>query len=102
MPTAETPLLLLRVAATWPLPGLGLLALPDGPTPYLAACALHTALAIEARRPDGTCHSGQATVEEVSRSADAASPTRGLLLDLGLTRELPVGTTIELVGPLPA
>ena len=91
-------ILLLRVAQTWPLPGLGLLALPDGPTPYLVACALHTALAIEVRRPDGTGDSGQATVEEVSRSSDADGPTRGLLLDLGLARELPVGTTIWLVG----
>ena len=48
--------MLLRVVASRPLPGLGLLALPDGPTPYLAACGLHTALAIEAHLPDGTCH----------------------------------------------
>lgn len=93
------PLLLLRVAAAWPLPGLGLLALPDGPTPYLAACRLHTALAVEVRWPDGTCHTGQATVEEVSRPTDAAGPNSGLLLDLGPTRELPVGTTIWLARP---
>ena len=93
------PLLLLRVAAAWPLPGLGLLALPDGPTPYLAACRLHMALAVEVRWPDGTCHTGQATVEEVSRPTDAAGPNSGLLLDLGPTRELPVGTTIWLARP---
>ena len=94
------PLLLLRVATAWPLPGLGLLALPDGPTPYLAACALHTALAVEARLPDGTRHAGQATVEEISRAPDAAGPasTSSLLLDLGFARELPAGTTIWLVG----
>jgi hypothetical protein len=91
----ETSTLLLRVAAVWPLPGLGLLALPDGPTPYLAACPLHTALAVEIRLPDGGRHSSLATVEEVSHAA-AAGPTSGLLLDLGLVRELPAGTTVWL------
>ena len=89
--TPETPLLLLRVAAAWPLPGLGLLVLPDGPTPYLTACDLHTALAIEAHLPDGTRRSGSATVEEVSRPE---ATMRSLLLDLELSRELPVGTAI--------
>ena len=98
--TTEPAHLLLRVATAWPLPGLGLLVLPAGPTPYLAACPLHTALAVEACLPDGTRVSGVATVEEVSRPADAA-PTSGLLLDLGPTRELPGGTTIWLVGPAP-
>ena len=88
--------LLLRVAAAWPLPGLGLLVLPEGPTPYLAACALHTALAIEAHRPDGTHQSGVATVEEVSRPE---ATVRGLLLDLGPDWELPVGTGIWLAQP---
>ena len=98
MTPSQIPLLLLRVAAAWPLPGLGLLALPDGPTPYLAVCALHTALPVEIHLPDGTRHPGQATVEEVSRSTDVAGPSRSLLLDLGFARELPVGTTIWLVG----
>lgn len=93
--TPETPLLLLRVAAAWPLPGLGLLVLPDGPTPYLAACDLHTALAIEAHLPDGTRRSGSATVEEVSRPE---ATMRSLLLDLELSRELPVGTAIWRAG----
>lgn len=96
----ETSTLLLRVATAWPLPGLGLLALPDGPTPYLAACPLHTALAVEVRLPDGSRHPGLATVEEVSHAA-AAGPTNGLLLDLALARELPAGTTIWLVGQAP-
>ena len=95
------PVLLLRVAAAWPLPGLGLLVLPDGPTPYLAACSLHVALAIEAHLPDGTRHSGLATVEEVSRPTDATGPASGLLLDLGPIQQLPVGSTIWLVGPGP-
>ena len=93
------PLLLLRVAATWPLPGLGLLALPDGPTAYLNACDLHTTLAIEAHLPDGTHHSGVATVEEVARPE---ATVRGLLLNLGPSRKLPAGTAIWLAGPAPA
>ena len=52
--TTEPAHLLLRVATAWPLPGLGLLVLPAGPTPYLAAYPLHTALAVEACLPDGT------------------------------------------------
>ncbi|MET4075680.1 hypothetical protein [Hymenobacter sp. UYCo722] len=93
------PVLLLRVAAAWPLPGLGLLVLPDGPTPYLAACDLHTALAVEAHLPDGTRHPGLATVEEVARPE---TTVLSLLLDLSPARELPVGTIIWLAGPAPA
>ncbi|GAB3854034.1 hypothetical protein GCM10028822_23500 [Hymenobacter terrigena] len=90
--------LLLRVATTWPLPGLGLLALPDGLTPLLLPYALHTALAITALLPDGTHQSGTATVEEVSRPDDAAGPVRGLLLDMSTTSPLPPGTEIWLTG----
>lgn len=90
------PILLLRVAATWPLPGLGLLALPDGPTPYLAACALHSAHAVVLELPGGSRQPGLATVEEVVRPDDSTGPQRGLLLDLGTTRELPIGTSIWL------
>ena len=98
---AETPLLLLCVAATWALPGLGLLALPDGPTPHLTSYDLHTALAVEARLPNGTCHVGTATVEEVSRADDTDGPARGLLLDFGAVQQFPMGTTIWLVGLAP-
>ena len=93
-----TPILLLRVSAAWPLPGLGLLALADGPTPYLAGLPLHTALAVEVCLPDGTCHPGHATVEEVSRPDDSTGPTRGLLLDLGAVREISAGTGIWLAN----
>jgi len=96
----EDSLCLLRVAAAWPLPGLGLLVLPDGPTPYLAACALHAALAVAVQLPNGTYRAGPATVEEVSW-ADDASPTRGLLLDLVGLRDLPGGTSIWLAGLVP-
>ena len=90
------PTLLLRVAAAWPVPGLGLLALADGPTPYLAGLPLHTALAVEVHLSDGTRHSGHATVEEVSRPDDSPGPARGLLLDLGSIRELAGGTGVWL------
>ena len=93
------PVLLLRVAQAWPLPGLGLLVLPAGPTPCLAACGLHAALAVAAHLPDGTRHAGTASVEEVSRPDDVAAPTRGLLLDLGPARYLPPDTEIWLTDP---
>ncbi len=95
--TAETPLLLLRVAAAWPLPGLGLLALPDGPTPRLLPYALHTALAVSAVRPDGTRQPATATVEEVNRP-EAHGPVRGLLLDLDSGSALPAATEIWLAA----
>ena len=92
MPAPAT--LLLRVARAWPLPGLGLLALPDGPAPALAAYAVHTALAVEAALPGGTRLAAVATVEELARP-ETPAPTRGLLLDLEAV-ELPAGTEIWL------
>ena len=95
------PILLLRVAAAWPLPGLGLLVLPAQPTPALAAYALHTVLAVEVRLPDGTALQGRATVEEITRPATTAEPAqRALLLDLDGAVALPPGTEIRLVEPL--
>ncbi|GAB2853102.1 hypothetical protein [Hymenobacter ruber] len=88
--------LLLRIAATWPLPGLGLLALPDGPTPLLLPHALHTALAVVAILPDGSRQPGTATVEEVSRPDAAPGPVRGLLLNMETASPLPPGTEIWL------
>ncbi|MDQ2793483.1 MAG: hypothetical protein M3Y12_05685, partial [Bacteroidota bacterium] len=69
--------------------------------PNLAACALHPALAVEARLPHGPTHAGAATVEEVSRPDDVAGPARGLLLDLGPIAQLPAGTTIWRMMPEP-
>ncbi|MBD2723002.1 hypothetical protein [Hymenobacter armeniacus] len=89
------PGLLLRVAAAWPLPGLGLLLLPQGPAPALAPYALHTALAVEARLPDGARHAAVATVEEMTRPETPNAPTRGLLLDVGAAT-LPAGTEVWL------
>jgi len=84
--------MLLRISAVWPLPGLGLLALPEGPTPYLANLALHTALAISVAIPQDTIYAGIATVEEITRGDETV---RGLLLQLpdGLP-PLPAGTEI--------
>lgn len=99
MTTPLTPVLLLRVAATWPLPGLGLLALPDAPTPYLMAQNLHNILTVKILYIDNTSRNAFATVEEVSRPDDSTPPTRCLLLDLETTRELPAGTSIWLAAP---
>lgn len=88
----EPPLaLLLRVAEAWPIPGLGLLALPAGPDAPLRAHALHAALAVEARPPSGPAVAGTATVEEV---AHAGRTTYGLLLEFAGPADLPVGTEI--------
>ena len=92
--------LLLRVAAAWPLPGLGLLALPEGPAPALAAYELHTALAIAAVLPGGARHPGGATVEEISRPEKPA-PIRGLLLHFEVPVEVSAGTEIWLAEPDP-
>jgi hypothetical protein len=90
----------MHVAAAWPLPGLGLLLLPEGSTPYLTDQPLHTPLAVEVSLPDGSRYQGFATVEEVHHAA-AAGPASGLLLDLGPTREVPVGSIIWLAGSAP-
>ena len=90
------PPLLLRVAATWSLPGLGLLALPQEPAAPLAAYALHAALLVEAVLPDGTRHAARATVEEITRPEESTASMRGLLLDFAGLLSLPLGTTIWL------
>lgn len=88
---SDSPTLLLRVAAAWALPGLGLLALPAGPDDALRAHALHTVLPIEARLPGGPTAAGTATVEEIDR---AGATSYGLLLDLGPLAKVPPGTEI--------
>jgi hypothetical protein len=89
------PTLLLRVATAWPLPGLGLLALPAGPTPHLQSYALHTALAVVAIGPDGERQIGTATVEEITQPHETA-PVRGLLLEFATAASLLPGTEIFL------
>ena len=90
------PPLLLCVAATWSLPGLGLLALPQEPAAPLAAYALHVALLVEAVLPDGTRHAARATVEEITRPEESTASMRGLLLDFAGPLSPPLGTTIWL------
>lgn len=85
--------LLLRVASALPVPGMGLLALPDGPTPQLEHYALHTTLAVEATGPDGFRQAATATVEEIT---NAGTPKRGLLLDFANPVALPNGAEIWL------
>jgi len=85
--------LLLRVQAAWPLPGLGLLVLPAGPTPALAGYALHTALIVRLDLPNEQVVA-TATVEEVSH--DAASVQTLLLHDFAQTA-VPDGTAVWLV-----
>ena len=85
------PVLLLRVAAAWLVPGLGLLALPAGPGGPLGALPLHMALAVEARLPGEAAVAGTATVEEVER---AGHTVYGLLLAFAGPVDLPQGTEI--------
>ncbi len=86
------PVLLLRVGAAWPVPGLGLLALPAGPGGPLGALPLHTALAVEARLAGGAAVAGTATVEEIERAGHTA--VYGLLLAFAGPVALPPGTEI--------
>ncbi|MBF9222917.1 hypothetical protein [Hymenobacter ruricola] len=98
-PTPNTPApRLLHVAAAWPLPGLGLLVLPAGPAPALAAYALHTALAVEVVLPDGTRHPAVATVEEITRPETPATAEQGLLLDIDAAVAAGAGAEIWLTG----
>lgn len=86
-------MLLLRVEKVWPLPGLGLLVLPAGPTPALADYALHTALSVRLELPDGQAIA-TATVEEVSHDS---APMQALLLHDVAQMAVPPGTAIWLV-----
>ncbi|TPG62943.1 hypothetical protein [Hymenobacter nivis] len=94
---SDSPTFLLRVAAAWTVPGLGLLALPAGPDAALRAHALHTSLPIEARLPGGPRAAGTATVEEIEREG---ATSYGLLIDLGALATVPPGTEIwHVPGP---
>jgi hypothetical protein len=97
MPASDS--LLLRVAAAWPLPGLGVLVVPTGATPRLACYPLHTALTVAAAT-EGTRVPAAATVEEIVREGNVA---RGLLLDFGSANipPLPPGTSIWLLKDAP-
>lgn len=91
--------LLLRAAATWPLPGLGVLVLPTGPTPHLAGYPLHAALSVEVAPPSAARYTATATVEEITRDDAPDGPTRALMLDITEAEHLPPGTEIWLTAP---
>ena len=93
-------LLLLRAAATWPLPGLGVLLLPARPTPHLASYPLHTALSVEVAPPGAARYAATATVEEITLDDAPDGPTRALLLDITEAEFLPPGTEIWLTAPV--
>jgi hypothetical protein len=79
------------------VPGLGVLALPGTPPPgWLAATALHTALALHLHRPGQPPLALCATIEEVSHAPQP--PTRALLLDADPGGELLPGAWLSLEG----
>ena len=90
---------LLRAAATWSLPGLGVLVLPAGPTPHLAGYPLHTALQVEVAPPGAARYTATATVEETTHGSGFGGPTRALLLNITGAERLPPGTNIWLAAP---
>lgn len=69
-----TPELLLIVAESYRLTGLGLLAIGRQPTPLLREFALHTKLEVNLLFPDGRQQSVPASVEEMSRPLEPAGP----------------------------
>lgn len=97
-----TPQLLLIVAESYRLTGLGLLAVAHPPEPLLREFALHTRLAVRLQFPDGRQQLVTASVEEMARPVGAARPDTGpndttnavLLLESEEVADLPPGTEI--------
>lgn len=83
---------LLEVAASWPLPGLGVLLLPASETPAgpLAAYELHTVLRVQLVLPTGEREEALASVEEVAHSGIV----RALLLTHESAVAVPPGTQV--------
>ncbi len=101
MPTHES-LATLVVAASFRVPGLGVLAVPAaGPAAAsLAAYALHTALAVSLVDESQPPLALTGTVEELTH--DGQPPRRALLLDFDPGGPLPVGARLRLKAELPA
>ncbi|SMB99392.1 hypothetical protein SAMN00120144_0171 [Hymenobacter roseosalivarius DSM 11622] len=89
-----TPQLLLVVAESYHLTGLGLLAIARRSEPLLRQFALHTKLEVRLVFPNGHQQLVPASVEEISRPADSASPDAVLLLESEVVTDLPPGTEI--------
>jgi hypothetical protein len=95
--------LLLIVAESYRLTGLGVLAIGAPSEPALQHFALHTKLEVRLQFPDG---GGQqmvvASVEEMTRAAEsagsAATTAPVLLLESELIADLPPGTEIWWLG----
>ncbi len=82
------------LAASFRVPGLGLLVLPTAPAPaWLAAPPLHTALLLRLHCPGRPPLPLPATIEELAR--DDQPPTRALLLDADPGGPLLAGAWLE-------
>lgn len=94
------PQLLLIVAESYWLTGLGILAIARQSEPPLRAFALHTKLAVSLTFPDGHQQTVPASVEEISRPVEAPGEAPAthtdavLLLESELVMDLPPGTAI--------
>lgn len=83
------------IAASFMLPGLGMLVLATSPPPaWLADYPLHTALSIALLAEGVPPISLTGTVEELSRDDQPAQ--RALLLDFAPDGALPLGTCLQL------
>lgn len=83
--------LLLTVAHSFRVPGLGIVALPAEAAPRLLPLDLHTPLAVTVVFPDDHLESVTATVEEVEH---LGITRRGLLLEFETPTSLPPGTRV--------
>lgn len=91
MPDLSAPFI---VEASFRLPGLGLLVVPALPAPsWLADYDLHTALTITLPTSEQHSEPIVGTVEEIAQADQLER--RALLLDLGATILLPVGTYLQ-------
>lgn len=94
------PLVTLVLETSFRVPGLGVLAVPTGPTAAgLAAHELHTALAVTLLVAGQPPTSLTGTIEELTR--DDQPPRRALLLDFDPGGPLPSGTRVQLDALLP-
>jgi len=95
------PLATLVLETSFRVPGLGVLAVPTGPTAAgLAAYALHTALAVTLLVEGQPPVALTGTIEELTR--DGQPPRRALLLDFDPGGPLPGSARLQLEAILPS